>query len=379
MKRSPTSWRRSFADEPRVARSLVGSRVMLYRFDPNSQRLDALVPVAAADARVLEKQIELAVANKPEAIFGAGPGGEPVLVVRTSVPGRKMPDIIALDAEGRLVLVECKRGWANRDALAQLLDYAADYATDTAAVLRRDWGHGRGRDSGKTLIEAFREFADDPGFDEEQLGTGQVLVVVASGEAPGFRKIAEYLKSRGVSIYLVTAKLFRRDNGDLYLDVEPMELAPAGELGKADGDERAWLINTDETHSRGAWQRFLESGVAAIWGYPNHGATLEKGARAGDTIYAYVNGRGIIAKGEILDSEVLNVTESTGSVFKECPDDNEWHLSVKWTPLAEGGAVSNREVREAAGAGIPVRNTFCRLWNPAVRDYLASRWPRSEV
>ncbi len=347
---------------------------MLYRFDPDGQRLDALVQVDAAGAGVLEKQIELAVANQPQAIFETGAAGDPVLVLRTSVPGRKMPDIIALDAEGRLVLVECKRGWASRDALAQLLDYAADYASDAANLLRRDWEYGRGRGTGRALIDAFREFADDPGFDEARLGSEQVLVVVASGEAPGFRKIADYLEGRGVPVYVVTVKLYRRDSGDLYLDVEPIELAPSGELATGDAEDRAWLINTDETHSPGAWKRFLEHDVAGIWGYPNHGATLEKGARAGDTVYAYLNGRGIIAMGEVVDGDVLNVAESSGSVFPECKDDNEWHLAVKWTPLGDGRAVSNREVRETAGAGLPVRNTFCRLWNPAVREYLASRW-----
>lgn len=351
---------------------------MLYSFDPCSRSLDALVPVDAAGVGVLEKQIELAVANKPEAIFETGAAGAPVLVLRTSVPGRKMPDIIALDAQGRLVLVECKRGWANRDAMAQLLDYAADYAADTAKLLRRDWEYGRGRGTGTQLIAAFRDFADDPGFKEEQLGKEHALVVVASGEAPGFSKIARYLEGRGVPVYVVTVKLYRRESGELYLDVKPTELAPAGELGTDGGDERVWLINTDETHSPGAWRRFLEHGVAGIWGYPNHGAPLEKGARVGDTVYAYLNGRGIIARGEVSDSDILNVTESTASVFPESKDDNEWHLVVKWTPLTSGEAVSNREVREAAGAGLPVRNTFCRLWNPKVRDYLASRWvPRS--
>lgn len=350
---------------------------MLYRFDPTTKNLDALHPVDVAGAGVLEKEIELAIANKPETIFRAGAAGEPVLVIRTSVPGRKMPDIIALDGEGRIVLVECKRGWADRNALAQLLDYAADYAADGMEMLERDWKYGRGKGSGETLIDQFRAFADDEEFDEKELGRDQVLVVVASGEAPGFRKIADYLEGRGVPVYLVQVKLYRRDGGELYLDVDPVDLAPAGEESASAGEERVWMINTDETHSKGAWKRFLEKGVAAIWGYPTQAATIDRGAQAGDTIYAYLNGRGIVARGEVVDGEVVNVAESVGSVFPECEDDNEWHLAVNWTQVPGGGAVSNREVRKAVGAGLPVRNTFCRLWNSDVRAYLAARW--SEV
>ena len=358
-----------------MGRAAIFSRDMLYRFSPDTQQLDALVPVDAAGAGVLEKQIELAVANKPEAIFGTSAAREPILVIRTSVPGRKMPDIIALDGEGRLVLVECKRGWADRDALAQLLDYAGDYDADAAKLLERDWKYGRGKGSGKTLIEAFRGFADDAGFDETALAGEQILVVVASGEAPGFRKIANYLEGRGVPVYVVTSKLYRRDGGELYLDVDPVVLAPQGEAAAAAGGVRTWMINTDETHSPGAWKMFLEKGVAGIWGYPTLGKTLDQGAQAGDTIYAYLNEKGIIARGIVQDGDPVNVAESTESVFKECKDGNEWHLSVEWTPLASGGAVSNREVREAAGTGLPVRNTFCRLWNARVREYLATRWP----
>lgn len=348
---------------------------MLYRFDPTTTSLDALHPTEAHGAGVLEKQIELAVANRPEAIFKTGARGEPVLVIRTSAPGRKVPDIVALDGEGRLVLVECKRGWADRHALAQLLDYAADYMADPVAMLERDWAHGRGAGKGTSLLEEFRTFVDDPAFDEADLARDHVLVVVASGEAPGFGKIAAYLEGRGVPVYLITVKLYRRDGGELYLDVEPIDIAPVGSVTADSNGDRAWMINTDETHSPGAWRRFLEAGVAAIWGYPTYAATLDQDARPGDTIYAYLNGRGIIAQGTVVDGEVRPVEESVGSVFPECRDGNEWHLAVEWTPLPDGRAVSNREVREEAGAGLPVRNTFCRLWNPKVREYLASRWP----
>lgn len=347
---------------------------MLYRFDPTARSLDRLVPADVYAFGVQEKEIEQAVANHPDAIFKSGAAGDPVLVVRTSVAGRKMPDIIALDGEGRLVLVECKRGWADRDALAQLLDYAADYKADPIGLLNRDWGFGRGRGKPGALIDHFRAFIDDAGFREEDLGREHVLVVVATGEAPGFSKIRDYLSSCGVPVYLIAVKLYRRDGGELYVDVEPVDLAPSGEKPVPAAGDTAWMINTDETHSPGAWKRFLEHGVAGIWGYPTFGATLDQGAQAGDTIYAYQNGRGIIATGKIEDAAIRPASESGVSVFPECKDGNEWHLAVEWTPVPGGRAVSNRDVREAAGAGLPVRNTFCRLWNPKVREYLASRW-----
>jgi hypothetical protein len=45
------------------------------------------------------------------------------------------------------------------------------------------------------------------------------------------------------------------------------------------------MINTDETHSPGATQRFLEKNVAAVWGYNDGPAMLQRGARTGDIIF----------------------------------------------------------------------------------------------
>ena len=76
---------------------------MLYRFDPTTQELDRLTRVGAQDALVTEKQIELAIAHSPTALFGGLEDAPPVLVVKKSVPGQRMADIIALDSAGRLV------------------------------------------------------------------------------------------------------------------------------------------------------------------------------------------------------------------------------------------------------------------------------------
>ncbi len=348
---------------------------VLYRYDPNKGDLDAIAPVDAHAAGVLEKQIEQAVANTPAAIFRSSSAGSPILVVRTSVSGRKMPDIIALDSEGRLVLVECKREWADRNALSQLLDYAADYSRGPLDRLKADWKHGAGQGGGIDLLAAFRDFAEDPAFEPEAIAKDQVLVVLAAGRDDGFAKIATYLEGRGVPVYFVQVRLYRRGDGELYLDVEPVDLAPVGEaLGTERDGGRAWLVNTDETHSPGAWQRFLERKVAAIWGYADGPKTLQQGAKPGDIIYAYLDGRGIVVRGVVVDGDVRKVADGA-SVFPECGNDNEWHLEVEWIPVPEGmPPVSNREVRQTTGVGLPVRNTFCRLWNPKVRDLLTSKW-----
>ena len=45
---------------------------------------------------------------------------------KLSVAGKRMGDILALDADGRLVIVEIKRDWSDRATVGQLLEYAAE-------------------------------------------------------------------------------------------------------------------------------------------------------------------------------------------------------------------------------------------------------------
>lgn len=359
---------------------------MLYAFDVAGKKLDQLSVIEPGAAGVKENDIEKAIADRPTSIFRREANELPLLIVKKSVQGAKMADIIALDAEGRLVLVECKREWATRDTLAQLLDYASEYHVKPAARLKRDWLNGEGEKVGQGLVETFRDFADDPTAPEDRLGRQRVLVVVAAGKDDGFERIARMLRSEGVQVYFVQVKVFRRGNGELFLDVEPIELPPAGtpalnvmregdELTE-DGDSddvapHVWMINTDEAHSAGATQRFLDMGVAAIWGYDDGPARLQRGAKIGDAIYAYSNGQGIVARGTIAGEDVVQATPAD-AVIPQCKDGNEWHLPVKWEPALKT-PISNLDVRSKTGMGLPVRNSFCRLWEPKVQSFLEKR------
>ena len=356
----------------------MSSPEVLYRFDPETSDLGELCPVGAEAVGVVEKQIERAVALCPQALFRARTSDQPVLVVKTSVAWRKMPDdLVAVDGQGRLVLVECKRGWASRDALAQLLDYAADYDGDAFGRLEQDWASGHGKGANRPLIEEIREFADDPELRPEDVGREHVLVVLAAGRDEDFNRVAGYLERRGVPVKFSQLRVLRDPAGVLFIGFVPIELTEPDEASAGGGaQERAWFINTCETYSPGAWERFLARGVAAIWGYETGGAPLQQGVKAGDPVYAYRNGWGIVAAGVVGDVAVRQADPEV-SVFPQCTDGNEWHLPVRWHRLP--APVSNAEVRNAAKAGLPVRNTFCRLWNADVRRLLARRTKQAAV
>jgi hypothetical protein len=65
---------------------------MLFSFDPGTRELARIDWVSAADAGVTEAQIEKALASCPASLFAARKDGEPVLVVKTSKQGTRMPE-----------------------------------------------------------------------------------------------------------------------------------------------------------------------------------------------------------------------------------------------------------------------------------------------
>ena len=117
---------------------------MLYRFQPTSRELDHLASTIAASAGVTENDIEKALADKPETIFRVSRrDGPPVLVLKKSVRGARMADIIALDALGRLVLIECKRSSGRNHSEFSPEPIANGARSRRSMTLRRSAGRWR--------------------------------------------------------------------------------------------------------------------------------------------------------------------------------------------------------------------------------------------
>jgi len=80
----------------------------------------------------LEKHLESWIENDPELLQGG-----------LTIVGRQIhlaggtADLLALDTQGRWVVIEVKRGTIYRDAIAQILDYAASIRELAGAELRK--------------------------------------------------------------------------------------------------------------------------------------------------------------------------------------------------------------------------------------------------
>jgi hypothetical protein len=320
---------------------------------------------AASDLGIVEKAIEEWIALNPDLLFPK----EQVLVFAQSIAGERMADVLALDSVGNLLIVEVKRDWSSRSTVSQLLEYAAGYK-DSSYEFFNQLAKQYKKWPGGELVERFRVFAENPVFSEQQLCKRQRVFIVAPESDTGLKKIIDWLRHYGVPIEFVPFRLFADEiQAPRFIDM-------AGVTSEADSqaeeDQWAghWIFNTNETYARGAYQRMFERQIIAIYGYENGGANLE-GALPGQKVFAYVNGQGIRALGEISDSEVR---EGAGIFLDEngVQQPKEYHLPISWKViLSDDQAVRNSEA-SAMGYSLPVRSVFARLHRGRLASQLES-------
>jgi hypothetical protein len=341
---------------------------MLFELEKNGTKLvikQRFSEKAASELGIVEKAIEEWIALNPELLFPK----EQVLVFAQSIAGERMADVLAIDSVGSLLVVEVKRDWSSRSTVSQLLEYAAGYKDcryeffNQLAKQYKKW-------SGGELIERFRAFADSPAFSEQQLCKRQRVFIVAPESDTGLTKIIDWLRHYGVPIEFVAFRLFA-DEAET-----PRFIDMAGVTSEADSEAEEdqwaghWIFNTNETYAPGAYQRMFDRQIIAIYGYENGGANLE-GASPGQKVFAYVNGQGIRALGEIGDSEVK---EGAG-IFLDgngAQQPKEYHLPVTWKVILNvNQAVHNSEASEM-GYSLPVRSVFGRLHRGRLANQLES-------
>lgn len=119
-------------------------------------------------------------------------------------------DLLAMDADGNLVILELKKGKTPRDVVAQTLDYASWVKTLGHEEVGRIAAKFLGGDA--TLEQAFMDKfgANLP----EVVNERHRMYIVASAPDPSTERILEYLsETYGVDINFASFNYFKTDNG----------------------------------------------------------------------------------------------------------------------------------------------------------------------
>ncbi len=234
--------------------------------------------------------------------------GERLLIVdrqiRTHYGG--ILDLLAIDSEGRCVIIELKRGRTPRDIVAQALDYTSWVAElsdpDVRDLIARSHGH--------SFPEAYRGRFGDVNV-PEQLNTDQRMLIVGTEVDDATTRIVEHITRKwGADINVVVLSYFVVGEQKILARtwiVDPIDLEervdsrPSGPAA-ADLDRvwtGLWHVNVG-IHDNDSVQRdwdderhygFLSAGQGPQW----RDEMLK--LSAGDTVYAYLNGAGYVGAG----------------------------------------------------------------------------------
>ena len=176
--------------------------------------------VTDIDTAETEQQLEDLLVSSPD-----------LLMDNLTLVGRQLPteggplDLLGVDADGRLVVFELKRGTLTRDAVAQALDYASDLAVlgeDKFARLVDEHSGQNGIESREDFADWYQqEFPNETGF----LINPPKIVLVGLGADERAHRIVDFLAQRGVEIQLLTFHGFTHE-GKLLLARQAKSIAP---------------------------------------------------------------------------------------------------------------------------------------------------------
>lgn len=168
-----------------------------------------------------EERLEELLVGTPELL-----GDGLTLIARQLATESGVPDLLGIDRDGRLVVLELKRGTLTRDAVAQVLDYASDLAQlgeeELARFVEEHSGH-RGIDR----INDFHDwYASAHPTGAEALDQPPRMILVGLGADDRARRIVNFLAERGVEIRLLTFHAFDFD-GRLLVARQVETVAPS--------------------------------------------------------------------------------------------------------------------------------------------------------
>lgn len=239
--------------------------------------------------------------------------------------GRQIPtdfgkfiDLLAMDADGNVMVIELKRDRTPREVVAQILDYASwvqNLSYDEIAGLYSD------KNEGRALEEGFAEcFDTNP---PEKLNESHRLVIVSTELDPATERIINYLADNfGVPINAIFFRCFK-DDQDVYLArtwlIDPQEVEAKASRAVKKKDREPWngldyYVSFGDGSASGegvyrSWDDARMYGFISAGGGTWYSKPLEKlfpGAR----IFVYVPKHGYVGVGKVIESAV-SITEFT--------------------------------------------------------------------
>jgi len=286
-------------------------------------------------------------------------------------------DLLALDLDANCVVLELKRGRTPREAVAQILEYAA-------------WIRGLGyseldqiaqNHAKKNLATVFQDAFGTA--IPEAVNTDHKMVIVASELDDSSERIISYLSDvYGVSINAVFFDYFRDGEGEFLGRAWLRDPTETIETKKRAPWSGYWFVNVGEGPHRN-WNDNREYGYIGAGQGEKYSHPLEH-LKVGDKIFAYMKGLGYVGYGQITKeaSPVKEfIVDSLGKPLldlrlraprvdenKDSPELAEWAVGVMWQKTYE-----REEARTFRGI-FANQKIVCKLRDSRTIDFLPNEF-----
>jgi hypothetical protein len=308
--------------------------------------------------------------------------------IRTTQGG--IVDLLALNADGQIIVIELKRDQTPREVVAQAIDYASwveKLQVDEIVEIFR--GYTRGH----SLEDEFQKRFGVQ-LDEEQLNGSHQIVVVASSLDASTERIVQYLSDRDVPINALLFQVFQSGEEQLLSRawlIDPIETEAKATSGPGPKGDWNGEFYVSYGHDMGRnWEDARKFGFISAGGGPWYTRTLGL-LSPGDRIWVKVPERGYVGVGKVTgekipakdfyvnaDGETKHIFDvTTASYHRELVEDSEraeYFVPVEWLETRS----LDRAVNELGLFGN--QNTVCRprtlKWADTV-ERLKTHFPRA--
>lgn len=153
---------------------------MLFRFDEEQIEIEKVKETNLATKRLKEKDLENLMANNIEAFVRA----DQLMVIHQERARQEEPDIMAVDADGKLYIFELKRWESKSENLLQVLRYGQKFGRYSYEKLNNLFKKYQSRNGGEqvSLIDSHQNnFELDLPIDKNDFNQEQQFIVITNG------------------------------------------------------------------------------------------------------------------------------------------------------------------------------------------------------
>lgn len=182
-------------------------------------------PVKGIDQTKTEEQLEEIIVHRPDLLFK-----DLKLVGRQTAAAGGALDLLGVDAEGRLIVFELKRGTLTREAVSQIIDYASYLAEMDSEDLSRHISERSG-DLGIEKIDDFLAWYQEQFAKSVPMSQRPRMVLIGLGADDRARRMVSFLADSDIDMSLITFHAFQENGRILLARQVEVEAKPPPDTG----------------------------------------------------------------------------------------------------------------------------------------------------